>query len=132
MSTNGPKERLVLEGVQGGDPEVERWLSALGDCRSRTLRALEPLSDSDLDRVESGGGNTVGTVAGLKLSEHLDRLAAVRAMVTEALTGMSPQEFHRARSLPDHDVSPDWVVHHLMQHEAEHRGQIAELLGRSE
>jgi uncharacterized damage-inducible protein DinB len=71
-------------------------------------------------------------VAGVKLSEHLDRLAAVRAMLTDTLTGMSPQEFHRARSLPDYDVFPDWVVHHLMQHEAEHRGQIAELLGQAE
>jgi uncharacterized damage-inducible protein DinB len=26
-----------------------------------------------------------------------------------------------------YDVTPEWVVHHLMQHEAEHRGQIGEL-----
>jgi uncharacterized damage-inducible protein DinB len=25
---------------------------------------------------------------------------------------------------PPYDVTPEWVLHHLMQHEAEHRSQI--------
>jgi hypothetical protein len=33
-------------------------------------------------------------------------------------------EFRRLRSLPRYDVSPEWVLHHLAQHEAEHRSQI--------
>jgi uncharacterized damage-inducible protein DinB len=40
---------------------------------------------------------------------------------------MSLQEFRRVRVLPDYDVTPDYVLHHLMQHEAEHRGEIAML-----
>jgi uncharacterized damage-inducible protein DinB len=30
-------------------------------------------------------------------------------------------------TLADYETTPEWVLHHLMQHEAEHRGQIGEL-----
>jgi uncharacterized damage-inducible protein DinB len=33
-------------------------------------------------------------------------------------------EFRRPRHLEQYDVTPQWVLHHLIQHEAEHRGQI--------
>ncbi len=33
----------------------------------------------------------------------------------------------RPRRLPGYDVTPCWVLHHLMQHEAEHRAEIARL-----
>lgn len=66
-------------------------------------------------------------VSGLSISQHLDRLEQVRAMVLDELGEMPSDEFHRPRSLPDYDVAPDWVLHHLMQHEAEHRAQISEL-----
>jgi uncharacterized damage-inducible protein DinB len=28
------------------------------------------------------------------------------------------------RIFPQYEVSPEWVLHHLSQHEAEHRGEI--------
>ncbi|MGH2558647.1 MAG: DinB family protein [Thermomicrobiales bacterium] len=71
-------------------------------------------------------------VAGLSLEEHLARLAAVRAQVLAAFRGMTPAEFHRPRDLPSYSVSPAWVIQHLMQHEAEHRGQIDALRMRAE
>jgi uncharacterized damage-inducible protein DinB len=37
---------------------------------------------------------------------------------------MDYADFRRLRHLPKYDVSPEWVLHHLLQHEAEHRGQI--------
>jgi uncharacterized damage-inducible protein DinB len=37
---------------------------------------------------------------------------------------MSPEEFMITKRLDDYDVSPAYVLHHLMQHEAEHRSQI--------
>ena len=40
---------------------------------------------------------------------------------------MSLEEFHRPRKLDQYNVTPEWVIHHLIQHEAEHRGQIGEL-----
>jgi uncharacterized damage-inducible protein DinB len=67
---------------------------------------------------------------GEPLAEHLRRLAAVRSLLRETLAGMSDAELHRVRELPSYDVTPGWVVHHLLQHEAEHRGAIAALTGR--
>jgi uncharacterized damage-inducible protein DinB len=40
--------------------------------------------------------------------------------------------FRRVRRLSDCDVTPEWVIHHLMQHEAEHRGEIAALRAEAE
>jgi uncharacterized damage-inducible protein DinB len=34
--------------------------------------------------------------------------------------------------LPPYDVTPEWVLHHLMQHEAEHRSQIGALRARAQ
>lgn len=69
---------------------------------------------------------------GVSLDEHLHRLDAVRALLLEAFRGMSLDEFRRERHMAGYDVTPEWVLHHLMQHEAEHRGQIGELRARAE
>ncbi len=63
----------------------------------------------------------------LDLDLFLDRLAAVRRLLLAAFAGMTRADFRRARELPDYAVTPEWVLHHLMQHEAEHRGQIGML-----
>jgi uncharacterized damage-inducible protein DinB len=58
------------------------------------------------------------------LKKHLERLNKVRKILLDNFLNMSPGDFLKARSLPDSDVSPLYVIHHLMQHEAEHRSQI--------
>jgi uncharacterized damage-inducible protein DinB len=63
-------------------------------------------------------------VSGLTLDEHYQRLEAVRNLLLNCVKPMTLTEFRRPRSLPDYDVSPEEVLHHLMQHEAEHRGEI--------
>ena len=62
---------------------------------------------------------------GQPLAAHVDRLAGVRAFVLERLRPMANAEFHRVRRLDSYDVAPDWAVHHVIQHEAEHRSHIA-------
>lgn len=71
-------------------------------------------------------------VDGLSLDDHLERLASVRQRVLDTYTEMDLADFRRARLLPDYDVTPEWVLHHLIQHEAEHRGQIGTLRDRAE
>ena len=71
-------------------------------------------------------------VKGVGLEEHLRRLGTVRAMLLEKFRGMSLDEFRRVRHFDEYDVTPEWVIHHLVQHEAEHRGQIGELRVRAE
>jgi len=45
---------------------------------------------------------------------------------------MNIHDFRRVRRLPDYDVTPEWVLHHLTQHEAEHRSEIGALRASAE
>jgi uncharacterized damage-inducible protein DinB len=69
---------------------------------------------------------------GEMLDDYKRRLDRVRNYLIDALQAMAPAEFVRVRRLDHYDVSPLWVLHHLMQHEAEHRGQIMALRMRAE
>lgn len=64
-------------------------------------------------------------------SEHLSPVMGVpleaQQRFLERLLGVTLADYRRPRSLPDYDVTPEWVVHHLAQHEALHRGQILTL-----
>lgn len=71
-------------------------------------------------------------VRGLSLARHRQRLRAVRDALLDALRGMPLEEYRRVRCLPEYRVTPAWVLHHLAQHEAEHRGQITDLCRRFE
>jgi len=59
-----------------------------------------------------------------ELEASVTRLARVRSLLNKAFAAMSLQEFRRLRKSERREVSPEWVLHHLLQHEAEHRGQI--------
>jgi uncharacterized damage-inducible protein DinB len=63
-------------------------------------------------------------VAGVPLAEHLDRLERVRAALIERIAPMSLREFTAPRERTAYDVSPVWVLNHLLQHESEHRAEI--------
>ena len=87
------------------------------------------LEDSELatwfpetDRDDLG---TLTTVDAESLAHLLQRLQAVRAVTLDRLAALSVDEFHAPRRRERYDVSPSWVVHHLLQHEAEHRSEIA-------
>jgi uncharacterized damage-inducible protein DinB len=71
-------------------------------------------------------------VQGSSLEQHLRRLETVRSLLLDVYQPMALAEFRRARSLANYDVTPEWVLHHLMQHEAEHRGQLGSLRARAE
>lgn len=94
----------------------------------------EDLAESDLaslfpfdDRDEEG---VLTAVEGEPLSQHVDRLGRVRQELIERLRPMPVDEFHAPRARERYDVSPGWVVHHLLQHESEHRSEIGWLRRR--
>lgn len=64
-------------------------------------------------------------VDGQSLAQHLDRLSRIRAFLIGELRAMPPAELHAPRRRARYDVSPAWVLHHLAQHEAEHRAHVA-------
>ena len=85
------------------------------------IRALLPADDRDKDGM-------LTLIRNETLDQHLARLAAVRARLLESFRGMTAEEFNRPRELPGYAVSPAWVLHHLSQHEAEHRGEIGSII----
>jgi uncharacterized damage-inducible protein DinB len=89
------------------------------------IAALFPIEDRDTQ-------GHLAHVAGFSLEEHLGRLETVRALLLGVFQQMDLSEFRRVRSLEYYDVTPEWVLHHLMQHEAEHRSQIGALRARAE
>jgi hypothetical protein len=70
-------------------------------------------------------GGHLSRVDGQTLGAHLERLDGVRQFVLARLRPMTNADFHRVRQLEAYDVAPDWALHHIIQHEAEHRSHIA-------
>lgn len=96
----------LLDDIQGRDHYPD-WLNE-----------ILPYPDRD-------GTGALIRVDDQPLSRHLDRLGRVRSFVLDELKPMSVLDFHTVRARQCYDVSPAWVVHHLLQHEAEHRSHIA-------
>lgn len=79
------------------------------------------------DRTEDG---RLAIVSGVPLDEHLRRLDLVRERLIAHFAMMTAKEAIYARPFPewDYDISPEWTLFHLTQHEGEHRGEIGSLL----
>lgn len=82
------------------------------------LRAVLPFPDRDAE-------GRLTRVAGEPLEVHVQRLARIRDYLIERLRTLPNDDFHSLRRLERYDVAPDWVLHHLLQHEAEHRSHVA-------
>ena len=87
------------------------------------LKAILPLPDRD-------GFGRLSIVTGASIEEHFSRLDAVRARLLEVFSELTREQLDAPRVLPEwgYAISPAWTLHHLMQHEAEHRGEIGSLL----
>lgn len=75
----------------------------------------------------SDARNESGLLTAIKhetLDHHLRRLAFVREKLMTIFKAMTSDDFRRLRRLARYDVTPEWVLHHLLQHEAEHRAEI--------
>ena len=63
-------------------------------------------------------------VVNVSLSDHLARLEKTRQFLLDGFNEITLEDYRQTREMPRYDVSPEWVLHHLSQHEAEHRGEI--------
>lgn len=73
-------------------------------------------------------GGVLTPIRGFTLSEHLGRLASIRGALVERIGALDSESFHRPNARAAYEVSPAYVIHHLMQHEAEHRAEIGRAL----
>ncbi len=65
-------------------------------------------------------------VPGKSMQDHLDLLAEARRRFLELIAPMSPEDWRTLRSPEgeDYSATPEWVVFHLVEHEAGHTYEI--------
>ncbi|MFJ5716097.1 DinB family protein [Neobacillus sp. NPDC093127] len=99
------------------------WLyeEVLGGKWNPKIRSLFPLEDRNSD-------NTLIHIEGQNIEEHLHRLKSVRDELLFHFRSMDVKDWRTARSLTHYDVTPEWVIYHLIEHESNHRGQIFQIL----
>lgn len=83
---------------------------------------LIPLFPFD-DRDEHWRHSVITSVT---IDEHLARLLAVQERFLADMAVFDRAMLSAPRHLPHYgyDISPEWTLHHVMQHEAQHRGEI--------
>ncbi|MGG2111526.1 DinB family protein [Lysinibacillus pakistanensis] len=99
------------------------WLyeEVLGGKWNPNIRTLFPQEDRNDD-------DTLNSVKGQNLDEHLHRLQCVRDELLFHFRTMDLEDWRTSRSLIHYDVTPEWVIYHLLEHESHHRGQIFQML----
>jgi hypothetical protein len=136
------RPRLVLDPI-AADPEIGRWLSAFEEVRRDTLEVVREIPESAIDRQDEisldlfpyddrEGDGHLTPVMGETMAQHLERLSTTRELVLRELRAMSSEDYHRVHAREEIDVSADWVVFHLIDHEVEHRvglSRLRDLLG---
>ena len=71
-------------------------------------------------------------VNGRSLDEYLHTLDRTRYYLLEVFRQMDMADFRRLRHMERYSCTPEWVLHHLIQHETEHRGQIMTIRTQAE
>ena len=127
-SAQAASASALLDEIHAVSANTETFVTQL-------LRALtnEPLSQNAAFLLgERRSPAQVANVALQLLSLAGIPNRIVRGLVLEAYQSMELGEFRRIRSFPYYDVTAEYVLHHLMQHEAEHRSQLGALRMRAE
>lgn len=83
---------------------------------------------SALFPVEGWTNGKLTHFEGETIEEHIYRLNKVREVFLSHFRSMNIEDWRKPRVLEEYDVTPEWVVYHLIEHESHHRGQIFQLL----
>jgi uncharacterized damage-inducible protein DinB len=97
------------------------YVEVLGAEWDPEISSLFPLDS----RSEDG---SLTHIEGQSLEEHSYRLNKVREVFLSYFRSMDLTDWRKPRVLEHYDVTPEWVVYHLIEHESHHRGQIFQLL----
>lgn len=85
--------------------------------------------------IAEQGRKHLTRVRGVPLAEHVARLNRSREVFVEEIQTIPADEWRRLRRPPDfetvqYEVTPEWAVFHLVEHEAGHAFQISSLKAR--
>ena len=127
---SGLPDELIDEIPENGGSSVGALLYHIAMVEAdwlfdEILGTIETDFPRDLFPVEMReDGNTLSRFTGETLAQHLVRLRTIREMLVATIREMTPEQLHELHARTHYDVSTAWVLHHLMQHEAQHRSQI--------
>ena len=93
----------IFEDIGGKEVDYEKWRQAF------------PLREN------------IDQLTGQVMKFYLDRLSEVREEVHEWIKGIDDDELDRLIDLGHAEVSIEWILFHLIEHEAMHIGQISVL-----
>ena len=96
-------------------------------------KPFSPQVRSDFPHKSRDEHGRLSRVLGVSLAEHLGRLKRSRAIALAALREIPIDEWRRLRhpTGEDYEVTPEWAVFHLVEHEAGHTFQISSLKARA-
>jgi hypothetical protein len=130
---------LDWEGPDGRDNAIGSLLYHIGLVEMSwlhydllLLKEFPPAVKSDFPFEGWSAQTGLTRLPNVLLAEHLGRLERSRSIFLDAFRGMTVDEWRRLRT-PDGDehVTPEWVLFHLVEHEAGHAFQISAMKGRA-
>ena len=129
---------LDWRGADGSENSIGSLLYHVADVEMDWLfidvlgREIPPEVEADLP-FETWTDGRLTHVAGVSLDEHRGRLDRTRRVFLDHLRQMDLDEFRRVRAPEnaDYEVTPEWVVYHLVEHEIGHAYQMRSLRRRA-
>ena len=129
---------LDWRGADGSENSIGSLLYHVADVEMDWLfidvlgREIPPEVEADLP-FETWTDGRLTHVAGVSLDEHRGRLDRTRRVFLDHLRQMDLDEFRRVRAPEnaDYEVTPEWVVYHLVEHEIGHAYQMRSLKRRA-
>lgn len=109
-----------------GSTEVHWLYTVLQQEPPANMKALFP----DEDRDEAGN---LASLTGESLAAYLEKMALARQHFIDVYKTMSVEEFRKLRPITHwtgeiHHITPERVLYHLVNHDAEHRGELVMII----
>ena len=130
---------LDWEGEDGADNAIGSLLYHIGLVEMSWLyldileKDLPADVQVDYPQPMADASSRLARVLQVPLDEHLARLERSRQILLEAMAGMTLADWRRLREPSDveYQVTPEWVIFHLIEHEAGHAYQIRSIKRRA-
>jgi len=129
---------LDWEGPDGREDSIGSLLYHIASSEMRWLfqdilqQDFPLFANADVRYRDDHGKLT--RVLGVPLADHLACLHRSREFLLETCRTMSLAEWRRSRrpaNRRDYEVTPEWIIFHLVEHEAGHAFQISALKARA-